>query len=1132
MLASLDVLFGLIVLGLAVGGLIAFVGHARDRLRRSRGRGAGSGSDTHASTAPRTPVLAVLSNEAVVKCRAIAGELRSRLGSPDADRLAGDEAFSRAAALLADPAVPVDVVVELPARGDDLVLGCIALAALVQREDVPAQWTDAAIRRLRHAPRVEQRFIMRALARRASRPVIPSILSQLDEDLPRDWIAQFISQRLAAGEEVDEESFHGHVPVSLAPEISAFLEAEDEAIPDRLREAFENWRRSFSAVEPEGESPIDMDVLRQFARIWERPYDDPPALLVDRHQEVVDFILDNLAAEPAESLILVGEHGVGKTSIIRAALERLDTARLVFEATAAAVGAGAVYVGQLEGRVEEIVATLRGHETVWVFPGLEEAIYTGQHSRSPQGLLDAILPHIEAGELTIVGEVSPNGYAQLVRERPRVSAVFHARRVRPLEEQDSIAVGRYVLEQAEVGVTASEEVLAEAFDLAQQYLPGIAAPGNLVRLLLATASDLGERSAHRIESGDIVRTLSKATGLPMMLLDPAARLDLSAVRAFLDERVLGQPEAVECLVERVSMIKAGLTDASRPLGVFLFVGPTGTGKTELAKSLAEYLFGSARRLIRLDMSEFQTPDSLERLLSDPGSSGLGSTLLTSVRKDPFAVVLLDEFEKAAAPIWDLFLQVFDDGRLTDLQGQTVDFRHCIIILTSNIGSSLSATAALGFGGNAQPFRPQAVERAVRQWFRPEFLNRIDRVVVFRPFERAQMRVLLEKQLAEIVQRRGLRARPWAIEYDESALAFLLEKGFTPDQGARPLQRAIEQHLLTPLAHAIVEQRVPEGEQFLFVSSPQGRRIEVTFVDPDAREPSASEAGAQEQAPGPAPLDLRSLVLAPTRDPRAASYLLGELWRMVAAVQGEHVQGRKDAALDAMSRPGFWEDDGRFAVLGEAEYLDRLQAALRTANRLGDRLRQHLSRHNSAATDLIELLATRLYVLERALEGVADGIPPDVFLRIRPGSGSHTTETATFTAQLARMYEAWGERRGMRVESLNPGDPAAEHLLAVSGLGAGVILEDEAGFHVLELIAADGDGGHEVERVSASVQVAPWIGQPAPDRSLAEKALAAQATPQQVVRRYRPFPSPLVRDAARGYRTGKLDRVLAGDFDLF
>ena len=210
-----------------------------------------------------------------------------------------------------------------------------------------------------------------------------------------------------------------------------------------------------------------------------------------------------------------------------------------------------------------------------------------------------------------------------------------------------------------------------------------------------------------------------------------------------------------------------------------------------------------------------------------------------MRKDPFAVVLLDEFEKASPPIWDLFLQVFDDGRLTDLQGRVVDFRRCVIVLTSNLGAPLVRGPSVGFEPGERVFSSAGIERAIRTWFRPEFLNRLDRVVVFRPFERSAMRALLDKELAEALARRGLRGRPWAVEVDESAYAFLIDKGFSPELGARPLKRALERYLLAPLAAAIVEKAVPEGDQFLFVTAVDGERIDVVFVDPDA-EPEAPE----------------------------------------------------------------------------------------------------------------------------------------------------------------------------------------------------------------------------------------------------------------------------------------------------
>jgi ATP-dependent Clp protease ATP-binding subunit ClpC len=248
-------------------------------------------------------------------------------------------------------------------------------------------------------------------------------------------------------------------------------------------------------------------------------------------------------------------------------------------------------------------------------------------------------------------------------------------------------------------------------------------------------------------------------------------LDLGGLQRHFEARVLGQPEAVDCLVERVAMIKAGVTDPTRPFGVFLFAGPTGTGKTEIAKSLASFLFGSAERVTRLDMSEFKDPESIQRLIGGtPGESEVESeALVDTIRKQPFSVVLLDEFEKAHPNIWDLFLQVFDDGRLTDRAGNTADFRSSILIMTSNLGSQVPTGASLGFTDRTGQFNEATVHREIDRSFRREFLNRIDRVIVFRPLERDTMRAILRKELAEAFERRGLRNRTWAVEWDASAL---------------------------------------------------------------------------------------------------------------------------------------------------------------------------------------------------------------------------------------------------------------------------------------------------------------------------------------------------------------------------
>ena len=352
----------------------------------------------------------------------------------------------------------------------------------------------------------------------------------------------------------------------------------------------------------------------------------------------------------------------------------------------------------------------------------------------------------------------------------------------------------------------------------------------------------------------MIQTLAQLTGLPSSILDNTERVDLAAIRAYFAARVMGQDEAVGAVVDRIAMLKAGLNDPGKPIGVLLFAGPTGTGKTELAKTAAQFLFGSADRLIRLDMSELQTPEAIPKILGSGEAGADTDSLIARVRKQPFSVVLLDEFEKAHAQVWDLFLQVFDDGRLTDSLGHVADFRHCLIILTTNLGATGHRNSGLGFAPSSESYSGDHVLRAIGQTFRPEFQNRLDKVIVFHPLSRDLMRGILTKELNRLLERRGLKDREWAVEWEASAQDFLIEKGFSPEMGARPLKRAIEQYVIAPLAATIVERRFPEGDQFVFIRS-DGRAIQAEFVDPGGE----SEAGAEvlEDLPG-----LPGMILAP------------------------------------------------------------------------------------------------------------------------------------------------------------------------------------------------------------------------------------------------------------------------------
>jgi ATP-dependent Clp protease ATP-binding subunit ClpB len=340
---------------------------------------------------------------------------------------------------------------------------------------------------------------------------------------------------------------------------------------------------------------------------------------------------------------------------------------------------------------------------------------------------------------------------------------------------------------------------------------------------IATAGDGGGRLVNEaVTEEGIAAVVSRWTGIPVEKMLEGERAKLLKMEDQLRRRVVGQEEALEAVAKAVRRARAGLQDPNRPIGSFLFLGPTGVGKTELVKAVASFLFDDERAMTRIDMSEYMEKHAVSRLIgAPPGYVGYdeGGALTEAVRRRPYQVILFDEVEKAHDDVFNVLLQVLDDGRLTDGQGRTVDFRNTIIVLTSNLGSQ--AIAELPESADIEAARP-AVMRAVRERFRPEFLNRLDEIVLFRRLARGDMAAIVDIQLDRL---RGLLAdKQIVLELDAGAREWLAEAGYDPAYGARPLKRVIQRSLQDKLAGLLLEGVVKDGERLAVTAGPEGLEV--------------------------------------------------------------------------------------------------------------------------------------------------------------------------------------------------------------------------------------------------------------------------------------------------------------------
>ncbi|MCB9743756.1 MAG: AAA family ATPase [Alphaproteobacteria bacterium] len=867
----------------------------------------------------------------------------------------------------------------------------------------------------------------------------------------------------------------------------------------------------------------------------------------DFRDEDVRAAIDQL--DRGRSVLLVGPVGVGKTAVVHGvarALAARDMGELV-ELSTTTIMAGTRYLGEWQSKITQIAKEALDTGTVLYVPDVRSLPHTGRTVQSDGNLLDALRPYLAQG-LVLLGEVSPEGFRAMGRHAGFVE-LFHKLSVHPLRPaQVDACVARAA---SRAGLPLDNPSRQALIQLTTRFLPSRPQPGPALELLEQVGDDWVQRRAEdaALTPSHVERVFCSTSGLPPFVVSRDETRASGDIRRWFQERIVGQHEAIEAVIEVIALFKAGLHDPTRPLGSFFFVGPTGVGKTELARTLATFLFGSPHRLLRFDLSEYKDYHSFEVLLGSARDPSRPAALIDPVRAQPFQVVLLDELEKAHPNVWDLLLPMLDEGRLTPPGGSTVDFRNTILIATSNVGA-LGSDKSVGFGatrGDAE--RRSRILEALEKSFRPEFLNRFQHVVVFHSLTRDQVRTVARQELRRILGREGIAARNLVVDVDDAALDLVIERGFDPRYGARALKREIQRQLVLPLAMTLMEQSVEPGQILKLVE--RGGQIRVRTLDtPESRESRRDRAPVRT-------LDgtkmTREDISAASRELRAQVEALGE------AIREPILQEGRERLLTLRRAPDFWQDtDSAARAMRD---LDRVTVVLDRMDRLrsfGEEVDDDLGQATKRSA--LEQVASKLVRLQDAVARARR----ELLIMGWDGSWDALVEVSPVgnTGRLARdhlvmCYTAWAAAKGALQWLRDPEGEDEPAMFAVKGHYTSGLLRLEAGLHRVR-----GDEYNSVARV----RVAPWTDASGEvrfkrhralkgagtytervrsllecegglvlrnDRTLAEnRDLAAEIAPawakapapsDDMVRRYDLEP-PLVRDPLTGLSSGRPDQL--------
>ena len=591
---------------------------------------------------------------------------------------------------------------------------------------------------------------------------------------------------------------------------------EEEAVPEIHIRAVEQQKEEEPQVSALEEFGYDITKAAKEGRL------DP---LVGRDDEI-SRVIQILGRRRKNNPMLVGDPGVGKSAIIEGIAIKIANddippslaGKRLISLDLGSIVAGTKYRGDFEKRLKSIIKEVTDNPDVILF--IDE-FHTIVGAGGASGSLDAanmLKPALARGDIQCIGATTMDEFRKIVEKDGALDRRFQKIMVEHTDIPHTVSILSRLKANYEKhhNVIYTEEAIEACVRMSERYITDRCLPDKAIDAMDEAGSMVRLKNPNRtgrVSADDVAAVISKMTGIPSGKVAEGEGGKLMKMRSKLQDRIIGQDEAIDKVVRAIQRNRAGIKDPGKPIGTFIFFGPTGVGKTQLAKSLAEYLFDSEDNIVRLDMSEYMEKFNVSRLIgAPPGYVGYeeGGQLSERVRRKPYCVVLLDEIEKAHPDVFNLLLQVMDEGRLTDNNGRTVSFRNTIVIMTSNVGSrELDEYGnGVGFntaGKNVGTNRRNLLEKAVRKVFPPEFINRVDEQVFFSALSKESIGKIIDIELKGLCRR--VQEAGFSLTVTPSVKKFVAEVGYDPKYGARPLKRAIQRYIEDPVSEQIISDRI-------------------------------------------------------------------------------------------------------------------------------------------------------------------------------------------------------------------------------------------------------------------------------------------------------------------------------------